>query len=329
MSADNPTPPPGDAPAAAPSEVVVLTAKGKRERRPGSDIRSHDFRQSGFLAPSELRRIRIRHEHFIRSLAARLAIFLRLEISVQLNKVQIVGYQKFTENLPSPTHITLFRTDPLKGVGLLVLPPRLSLSLVDRLLGGAGLMPKEPRDLSEIEIALTDQIANLLLGEWCTHWPEMRELKPALLGHENNSRFLQTAPMDTAMLILTIDVGVAEQVEPIHIAFPYATIEPLVRLLSPSMPESDAAPVRAEKVTWNRGFDGIKVTASAEWQGLTISASQIAHLKAGDVLMLAPGCAAQAQLNLSNVPKFFGRPGTCGGKWAVQLTETISNPPES
>ena len=124
-----------------PTPSDVLCAHRQRRcanaTRP-ADIRGHDFRQSGFLAPSELRRIRQRHEQFIRSLAARLAIFLRLEFSLQLSKVQIVGYQKFTENLPSPTHITLFKTDPLKGVGLLVIPPRLGLTLVDRLLGGSG-----------------------------------------------------------------------------------------------------------------------------------------------------------------------------------------------
>src|SRR5215472_7029073 len=126
--ANNPSAP-GQAPDSAEAEVLVLTAKGKRERRTSSAIRGHDFRQSGFLAPSELRRIRLRHEQFIRALAARLAIFLRLEFTVQLAKVQITGYQKFTESLANPSHITLFRAEPLKGVGLLVISPRLALSL--------------------------------------------------------------------------------------------------------------------------------------------------------------------------------------------------------
>src|SRR5579862_1217859 len=112
--ANNPAP---ASPPAGPAEadLVVLTAKGKRERKSAASVRGHDFRQSGFLAPSELRRIRLRHEQFIRALAARLAIFLRLEFTVQLGKLQIISYQKFTESLSSQTHITLFRIDPLKG----------------------------------------------------------------------------------------------------------------------------------------------------------------------------------------------------------------------
>jgi flagellar motor switch protein FliM len=320
------TAPEAAVPAGSPGagEITVFTASGQRERRPASSVRGHDFRQTGFLAPSELRRIRLRNEQFIRSLGARLAIFLRLEFNVQLSKVQIVGYQKFTENLPSPTHIALFKVDPLKGVGLLVLPPRLGLGLVDRLLGGPGTMPAESRELSEIEVALLDQVATLLLNEWCLHWPEMRDLKPAILDHENNSKFLQTSPPEAAMLILTMDAGVNGQLEPIQLVLPYATVEPLMRLLSPSLPTTDGAPARASGPKWNAQFDEVKVPVSAEWQGLKISAGEVARLKKGDVLMLDPQCAAQVHLSLGRVAKFLGRPGTCSGKWAAQLTHTLN-----
>lgn len=309
---------------ASPNEVFVLTAKGARERRKAEDIRGHDFRQSGFLAPSELRRIRQRHEQFIRSVAARLAIFLRLEFSLQLSKIQIGGYQNFVENLPGPTHITLFKTEPLKGVGLLVIPPRLGLTLVDRLLGGAGQTTEEARELSEIETALIDQVASLVIGEWCNHWPEMRGLQPSLLGHENNSRYLQTAAPDTAMLILTMNGGVGDQSEPIQIVFPYATVEPLVRLLSPSLPVAETAPARGARPKWNAQFNDIRVPVIAEWHGLKMSANEISRLKVGDTLALDPAFAAQVHLRLNHVPTFTGRPGTSGGKWAVQLT-TINN----
>jgi len=305
--------------------VSVLSTKGGREAKSSDAIRSYDFRQSGFLAPSELRRIRVRHEQFVRGLASRLAIFLRVEYTVQLGKLQIVGYQKFIENLPSPNHITLFKTDPLKGTGLLVIPPRIGLSLVDRLLGGPGQMAEGNRDLSEIEIALIDQVATLLLTEWCAQWPEMRDLRPALLGHENNPKFLQTATGDTAMLLLTLNAGFGDQVEPIHIAFPYAMVEPLVRLLSPPGISSAENPAnRAVKPRWNAELNEVPVAVVAEWQGLKLSAKEITQLKPGDVLMLDPGCAAQVQLRFSHLPKFTGRPGTAAGKWAVQLTAPIT-----
>ncbi len=313
-----------DAPGSGDAEVQVLTSRGVREGRRADSIRRHDFRQSGFLAASELRRIRLRHEQFVRALAARLAIFLRAEVTVQLAGLQIVAYQKFNGTLPGPTHITLFRTDPLKGTGLLVIPPRLGLSLVDRLLGGPGDMTHAPRDLSEIETALIDQVALLVVGEWCNQWPEMRDLLPSIAGHESHSRFLQTAAPDAAMLVLTLDAGLGDPVEPIQLAFPYTTIEPLVRLLCPAgLSETEGPAARPTSLQWNPQFDDVPVNAVAEWQGLKLSAGAITRLEIGDVLMLDPHCAAQVQLRLSRIPKFFGRPGTRAGKWAVELTGRV------
>jgi flagellar motor switch protein FliM len=313
-----------DSTATAGADVMVLTAKGVREPRKATDIRTHDFRQSGFLAASELRRIRQRHEQFIRALAARLAMFLRLECRLQLSKVQIIGYQKFTESLTNPAHITLFKTEPLKGVGLLVIPPRLALQLVDRLLGGPGELPADNRDMSDIEVALTDQAATLVLSEWCNHWPEMRDLHPQLLGHENNSRFLQTAPPDTAMLIISVESSIAEQKETFHLVFPYATVDPLMRLINPALPGTDTTAPRAAKSRWNSEFDSIKVPVTAEWQGLKLSAGDITRLKPGDLLMLDPACAAQVVIKLGQIPKFLGRPGTSDARWAVQLTSPLT-----
>ena len=305
-------------------EVLILTQRGVRELRPAKAIRSHDFRQSGFLAASELRRIRQRHDQFVRSLAARLAIFLRLECSLQLDKVQIVGYQKIIESMANPTHITLFKTEPLKGVGLLVIPPRMALTLVDRLLGGVGAMPAETRDLSDIEVALTDQVATLVLAEWCNHWPELRDLHPTLVGHENNSPFLQTSAPDTAMLILSVQTTIAEQTESFQIIFPYTTVEPLMRLINPAIPGSESTPARTAKPRWNGSLDEVKVPVTVEWQGLKMSAGDITRLMPGDVLSIDPACAAQVLVRFGNVPKFLGRPGTSDAKWAVQLTSSVS-----
>lgn len=305
-------------------DVMVLTARGLREPRKAAAIRSHDFRQSGLLAGSELRRIRQRHEQFVRSLGARIAMFLRLECSLTLAKVHIETYQKFLEPIANPSFITLFKADPLKGVGLFVLPPRLALTFVDRLLGGPGVMPEQAHDLTDIEVAVSDQASTLILTEWCNHWPEMRGLHPTIIGHENNSKFLQTAPPDTSMLILDIEAKIGETTESFQIVFSYATVEPLVRLLTPSLPDTEEpAPLKPAAPVWSREFDAVKVPVSVEWQGLKMSAGDITRLKVGDLVSLDPACAAQVVVRLGNIQKFYGRPGTSDARWAVQLTAPI------
>lgn len=314
---------PGSEQTTADGTVEVLTARGRRLKLTPDRIRACDFRQSGFLAPSELRRIRLRHEQFLRSLAARLAVLLRIEFSLQIERIGIVGYQKFVESLPQPAHITLFRIEPLKGVGLLVVPPRWGLALVDRLLGGPGLPPEADRDLSEIEVALLDQIQDLLLKEWCLHWPEMRELRPTILGHETHSRFLQTAPPDAATLVLCLKGGPGEYRESWQLAFPYVTLEPLARLLAPTLGKGQAQPTESAQLQWKPEFDDLTVPVSVEWAGLQMTAGDLGRLRPGSVLLL-DGSAATVRLRLNGVARFVGRPGIKGGRWAVELKAPLS-----
>lgn len=326
-AADPPTRPPETEGPPAPQpegSVTVIKGRGRRVRHRQESVRLHDFRQSAFLAPSELRRLRLRHEQFARAVVARLSIYLRVECALRITRLQVVSYQAFAESLPNPTHITLFKADPLRGVCLFVIPPRLGLALVDRLLGGPGHAMEASRDLSEIETALLDQAAQIVLTEWCNHWQDVKALRPTLVGHENNGRFLQTAPPDTAMLSLTLDASLGEAHDQVQLVFPYYAVEPLLRLLTPAVsPETEGAASSTLKVRWNSALSEVALPITAQWDGLKATARDIARLQIGDVLVLGPHCAAQVQVRLARLPKFLGRLGTCGANWAVELTAPL------
>src|SRR5829696_3851378 len=72
-------------------------------------IEAYDFRNPAFLSEAELRRLRLLHEDFIRYLSARLSLYLRMEFGLKMAKLTTVTYSKFTDSLPNPTHISLFK----------------------------------------------------------------------------------------------------------------------------------------------------------------------------------------------------------------------------
>lgn len=297
----------------------IVSHNGSRLTRPGEAVRNHDFRQAGVLTPSELRHITLRHEQFIRSAGARLALLLRMEFSLQLARLSITARDTLVEALPASAHITLFRLDPAAKAGWLVFPPRLALSLVDRLLGGPGVAPEGNRELSDIETALSDQVASLLLWDWTSHWPELGELRPAITGHESNGHFMQNAADENAMLVLTLNVKMGDQIETASLALAYSLMEPFIRQLAPAAP-ARAATATAAPASWKPEFDDVEIPATAEWRNVRVTAGQLVALKPGDVLMLGSAEEAEVQLRLNHIPKFRARPGVCGRKWAVQLT---------
>jgi flagellar motor switch protein FliM len=151
------------------SGLVVQPSNLKVGASAGS-VRPYDFRQPASLSPAELRRLRLHQEEFVRALAARLSIYMRLEFGLQLAGLQTISYRKFVGVLPKATHLSLFKVEPLRGIGILDIPLRLGLVLVDRLLGGPAQSIATEHAFSEIELALLDQVVHLVLSEWCRHW---------------------------------------------------------------------------------------------------------------------------------------------------------------
>lgn len=309
---------------AAESAATVLKPGGIKARFKHEDIQPCDFRQPAFLTSSELRRIRLRHEEFIRSLAAHLSIYLRMEVTLQLSKLQTLSYEKYAEGLPNPTHLTLFKVEPLKGVCLLDMAPRLGLTIVDRLLGGSGHSVTYGGELSEIEIALLDQVSLLVLSEWCQLWQKVENPHPILLGHENSGRFLNTSPHDSILLLLSLEARLAGCIEQMQLALPFLTIEPLIRQSAfASDAEMGDAAVPQRLPRWNTTLNDVRIRLNTAWHGMELTAGQLTTLKCGDVLMLDPGCFDQVEVTLEQTPKFQGRLGTSGNRLAVELTSSV------
>jgi flagellar motor switch protein FliM len=310
-------------PAVATAEAAALPPASDAPAE--SSAQPHDFRNSSLLSPRQMRKLRTHETQFLNAMEARVTLFLRSQFPLKLAGIQIDSYQKLTEGWAAPTHLILFKTEPLRGVSILEIPLRLGLTIVDRLLGGPGRIDEKAREISEIEKALLDQIVQIILEEWCNNWAAIKPLKPTLLGCESNGRFLQTAPPQTNMLTLAIDARLGDCVGQIKLAFPYAALEPCLRQLCGGSEAAAETPPPAPPTPakWNRAMDDIALPLTAEWQGLELSAREVLHLKPGDVLQISPQMARQVCLRLGEISKFNGRLGTLAGHWAVELTEVI------
>jgi flagellar motor switch protein FliM len=310
-------------PETPPAKGGVLAADDPEVARKAE---AYDFRNPAFLSEPELRRLRMLHEDFIRYVSARLSLQLRMDFGLKLAKLSTVTYAKFTDSLANLTHLSLFKIEPLVGIGILDLNPRLALTISDRLLGGRGQSIKAERGLTEIEIALIEDVLLILLEEWCTQWKSEQPLRPAIIGHENNGRFLQTSPRDAIMLAMNLECTFGDCAEQIQIAIPYYTIEPVVKKMQVRRQKEGATTPSARRPEWQSAYDRIDVPVRAEWDAFEVPLREISSLRVGDVLEMRASLCAETRLLLNGVPKFIGTVGLDSDRVAVQLTHKI--PPE-
>lgn len=284
-------------------------------------LQRHDFGQFSFFSAGELRKLRVRQEAFIRSLAARAAMHLRTEVGMQMFKLETMPYQKLIDGLSSPTHLVLVRVPPLQGICLLDIPLPLGLAVVDRELGGPGTCTEDPRELSPMEGRVLAQFLEIIVAEWCGSWRDLLDLAPVLLQSESSPRFVQTSPPDHTMLVLGIEVRCAGMVEQIQFAFPHECLEPLILKLNTGA-DSAARPKAARAAAvprWNPALASVTVRLTAELPHLEITARELAALKVGDVLNLPTNLSNQVLVCLEKAPKFVGSLGEAGKRRAVKI----------
>ncbi|MFZ5495082.1 MAG: flagellar motor switch protein FliM [Verrucomicrobiota bacterium] len=315
----------GAAAEATVAKRTLIRADGRRSAGNAVvKIEPYDFRNPAFLSEVELRRLRLVHEDFIRYLSARMSLFLRMEFGLKMAKLTTVNYQKFTETLPSPTHICLFKAEPLIGVSVLDINPRLALTIADRLLGGRGHSIKTERYLTEIEVALLDDVVHMILEEWCHQWKAEQELTPLIVGHENSGRFLQTSPKDAVVLAMTLEASFGDCSEQIQIGVPYYTIEPLVRKMQARrQKDANVTATAAKKAAWQEAYATIAMPVRAEWDTFTVSLREITDLRVGDVIEMPAEQIRQTNVLLNGVPKFVGTAGLDADHIVVQLNSKI------
>lgn len=310
-----------ETPTAAPVGAAPAAAVGPR---------LYELSQPTLFNAHELRRLTADYETIRRSCAVRLALLFRTEFELKLGALQTPTFRQFAGNLAQPTHLTLFKIEPLRGIGVLEISPALALVLLDRLMGGPGTANTPVRELTEIEISLLGQVTHLLTEAWCAHWSGWKELKSALIGHENDPRYLQTSPAESNLLVATFEAQIGDATGQIKLALPFATLEPLLqRIRTELQPPTEAptnVPAPSPKPTaWNPALDHVSIPVSAELPGPKITARELQSLKVGDVLPIPAEAANLIQLKLSGVPRFQARLGTRDDHWAVEVLNALKS----
>lgn len=304
------------------SETTPDSGEVPNSGAPGVPPKPFDFRHPVFLSSAEWRKLRMEMEEFVESTGALLSTYLRLDFSLQLGKLDMLRFNEFTATLPAQTHLTLFKTDPLRGISLMEIRSGVAQTVVDRLLGGPGKPSGAERNLTDMEVALMDQFVQLVLDEWCKQWAKLQPLQAEILGHENNAKFLQCTTGDTVMMVLTLETRVGESEGQIQLAFPYAAMEALVAKLTSLGPAPATQPGAAPSgPKWTQHLDKVPMQMMAQWPTMKVPTRALLSLQVGAVFDLKAEDAERLELRVGRVVKFRGRLGTRDKKWAVQITE--------
>jgi flagellar motor switch protein FliM len=288
-------------------------------------VENYDFSNPVIIDEMIMRPLFQRHEEFAGLVSARLSIFLRMDFGLKPQRVAAVAYHRFVDSVPNPSHVLLFKAEPLPGVGVLDINTRLGLTIVDRMLGGKGHSVKAHDHLTEIETNLLDDILFVILEEWCRMWGVDRRLVATRVGHESGGRYLQTSARDTVMFVAAFECALGDCTDTIQIAIPLPAVDGIIRGLGVNrLPSGAEAADTGRHSAWRPAYNCIPIRLNMEWDACEISLREVLGLKPDSIVPLPRDIARQTHVRLSGATKFVGEIGVEAGRLAIRIDKRIS-----
>ena len=285
----------------------------------------YNFRKPNRVSKDQVKMLQSIHETFARLYTASLTTMLRGLVEMELKSVEQVSYGEFIMSLEPPTCLVIFNMEPLKGGAALEMNAGVLFRLIDRLLGGSGLMPVRLREFTEVEQVLIERIAVRAMMDLQQAWQHAGAFGFRVAHLETNPQFVQLTSPSEVVIAVTFDVKVGDVNGQMTLAFPHLLLEPVMPKLSSHryFATAQRAASRQENEGLRDNLLRIGVTVRGVLAEVPITVRDLLELQPGTILPLGRPTTAPATLEVEGIPRFVARPGTANRHRALRLVAEI------
>lgn len=277
------------------------------EEEGSASARPFQFSNASALTSARQESLESWHRNFLRVASGSLGDLLRLDLDLELASVQIQTYGEMVKERGEENQCILFRMHPQPGIWLLDLPVSLSLLLVERMMGGSGVLPTgKARELTELDQTIFQQFAETLLADYARNWRPHAELRAEVLRQVRNLNYQLIHQPDELILRVGIQVVFKGSKSVMWLVVPIVSVEDLLlRSLASTdrAKEQEHAQIKDKKSS----MGGVPVPVSIRWQGFQMTLREVEAMAVGDVLVLDNRKCDTAAVWLGDKAKFSGR----------------------
>lgn len=249
-------------------------------------VAGFDFTAPPRMSREHSRLLEIGFETFARQWATQLSSRLRCTTDVTLTGVRQEPYDTFATTLPTPTVMVVFTADDKSGgLSLMTMSPQMALAHLDHALGGPGGDQPE-RELTEIEIAITQGMVERALGTMNYAFASLMSLSPRIDGLVQDPQLLQVARATDMMVLATFEVTIGERVEPVTMMTPLAPIQKALVEVSQRESRSLEELARAKESArvLAQTMAQVPVEVSFQLQPMVVGPDAVMKLAVGDLI---------------------------------------------
>jgi flagellar motor switch protein FliM len=250
---------------------------------------------------------------------------MRKSADISAVSTDSLKFGEFLRSLSVPSSLHVFRMEPLRGFGLMVIESRLVFSFVDNFFGGTGTSDIDAlgRDFSAIEIRMTKKVVQSALEDWERAWKSVHPVACTYVRSEVNPQFAAIVPPTDVVLVIVFDIEMENSSGTATICIPYSMIEPIINKLKANFQSEQ---MEVDQVWINRlraELMQTEVEMVAELGQSQMTPRDLLGLQEGNVLMLGKDVSDPLYIKTEGTAKFRGYSGVSRGMKAVQITEVL------
>ena len=290
-----------------------------------SGIVPYDLTSQEKIIRGRLPTLDIINQLFSRLFKNTFSTLMRKSVNVSTVSTDTIKFGDFIRSLPVPSSLHIFRMEPLRGHGLIVVESKLVFAVVDTFFGGSGAKEAKitERDFSAIEIKMTKTVILSVLQDLEKAWRPVHTVTTNFVRSEVNPQFAAIVPPTDIVLVILFEIEMENISGTLTICLPYAAIEPVIPKLKAQFQSEE---LEVDQV-WVRRLRAELLSTDieiiAELGGTQITPEELMHFKVGDTLILGNDVTDPLILKVEGNPKFKGFPGVSRGNKAIQITEVI------
>jgi flagellar motor switch protein FliM len=292
-----------------------------------SGVMTYDLTSQDRIIRGRLPTLDMTNEKFARMFRTTLSSLLRKVISVSAMSVDMVKFGEFFKTIPVPTSMHLFKLDPLRGSGLMIVESKIIFMLVDTIFGGTGknAFKIEGREFTAIESNIIKKVVLSALGDIEKAWKPLIDLKITYQRSEINPQFAQIVSPTDVVVISNFEIEAEYSSGIISLCIPYAMLEPIRDKLQAGYQSEDLEVDKTWINSFKAGLFASKVGLTASLGKMQINTGEVINLKEGDVIPLDRYVTDPLDIFVEGIMKFRGNPVTYKGNKAIQISHVISS----
>lgn len=263
------------------------------------------------------------HEAFARSLSNALSTFLQSEIEAKFTGIRLTTAGDFRKALPNPSCLIALRLHPGSETMLLYLESTTVLALLDLLLGGTGTPVPAPRELTEIEWSLLEEISKVVLRPLGESWQIVKSIEFVAESMGSDPGLIACPEPSRSDLQLSFQLQLAGEPGHFEISVPSAFFAPAMTVQVPPEVATNAAS-KADIERNVRLLEDAEVELEVRLEGPRLSFKDFLALRQGQVVKLDHGLNAPVRAVVNGDPSLTGHILGAGPKRAFQVGESIT-----